>query len=777
MKMYARKDENDNYQTLSAHLENVADLSARFANEFSNTARLSGRLHDVGKASQEFQDYLINDNGIKGSVVHSLQGAFCVSEIAADQTSGFHLLARELLEIIIAAHHGCLSDAVDVSGDNIFFDKMSAMNEEKYHYSEIMSNFGSSDNTKLFNDCVAEIQKLICNIQRSYRKKESSNFAVGLFVKYLYSCLVDADRLDAYLFDVKSQYKPVVADWEHLINTFEKKISEFKNDTAMNKIRVEISCKCKAASDRNTGIYRLSVPTGGGKTLSSFRFALHHASKKNKKRIIYVIPYLSITTQTASVIRNILELDNESDILLEHHSGVAMPEAEEKNARRKLATARWSNPIIVTTMVQFLETVISARSSDLRKFHNMQDSIIIFDEIQSLPINCIHLFNETVSFLSKILNSTILLCTATQPIIDQTNRQNLLLSDDPDLIDDCKRYEEKLKRTNVVACNEEKTVDEFSQIVFDRAKENGNCLCIVNLKSEARKVYKTIKSLDAVNDFKIVHLSMAMCGEHRRVALDKAKQSLEENKKVICISTQLIEAGVDISFACVVRAMAGLDSILQAAGRCNRNGESKELKNVYTYPIMDEKGLEKLKDIKAGKEITQRVIRENPNADYLNEDILKSFYHYYFYERFDEMDYITKDGPVYDMLSNNDTGKNNFKNRTGRDYRHYIAQAFTTASKKFSVIPNLTKTVVVYYGKAEQLLVAFKTARIDEKIKILHELQGYSVSLFDYESKRLEEDRAISLFDGDFEIYLLDKNYYSDEYGVEKEVEMQNLVI
>ena len=457
---------------------------------------------------------------------------------------------------------------------------------------------------------------------------------------------------------------------------------------------------------------------------------------------------------------------------------MAAPETEEENEKRRLATARWDNPIIVTTMVQFLETVMSARASDLRKFHNMQDSVIIFDEIQSLPVNCVHLFNETVSFLSKILNSTILLCTATQPIIDKTPRKNILLSENPDLIEDYKKYEKLLKRTNIVACNEEKTLDEFSRIVFERAVENGNCLCIVNLKSQAREIYRTIKTLDTGKEFEIVHLSKAMCGEHKRVELKKAKQLLKGNKKVICVSTQLIEAGVDISFACVVRTMAGLDSILQAAGRCNRNGESAVLKNVYTYPIKDEIGLEKLNDIKIGKDITQRVVRDNPDADYLSEDILNEFYYYYFYERSGEMDYTTKGGvSVYDMLSNNDKGRGNFENRTGQAYNHYLAQAFATVGGRFSVIPNLTKTVVVYYGESEKLLDAFKAAeKIDEKIKLLHKLQGYTVSLFDYEYKKFMGERAISLFDEDFGIYVLDKSYYSGEYGVKKDAEMPNLI-
>lgn len=773
--LYARKDEYSNYQALSEHLNNVADLSVCFARRYRNLAKLSGVFHDVGKATKQFQDNLSAVNLIRGSIVHSLQGAFCISESSHETQS--EILSQELLELIIAGHHGGLADCVDLTGDRIFFDKMLEKDDEKYRYDEVKRNLNCSDVSSLYNNCSTEIQNLLSIIKQSGFNKESANFALGLFVKYMYSCLIDADRLDAYLFDAKEAYAPNYMDWEPLINVFENAISNYDNTSEINKIRAEISDKCKNASKRETGIYRLSVPTGGGKTLSSLRFALHHAMESRKNRIIYVIPYLSITTQTVHTICDILNLNVDSEILLEHHSSVVAPETGEENDRSKFATARWDNPIIVTTMVQFLETVMSARGSDLRKFHNMEDSVIIFDEIQSLPINCIHLFNEIVSFLSKILNTTILLCTATQPLIDKTGRKNLLLSDNPDIIGDYKHYEEKFKRTNIVACNDEKTIGDFAQIVFKKAEENGSCLTIVNLKSEARDIYTAIKLIDTNNEFELVHLSTSMCGEHRKNALNKLKKLLVDNKKVICVSTQLIEAGVDISFACVVRAMAGIDSILQAAGRCNRNGESAESKDVYVFPIKDEKGLDKLTDIKQGKAVTERIIRENPNAEYLSKEILDKFYLYYFFKRQNEMDYITEYGTVYDMLSCNIKGKENYKNRTGQNYNHYLAQAFTTASDNFSVISNLTRSVVVYYKEAEELLDSLKTSDLVEKIRIIRKLQSYLVSLFEHEYIDLSNKRAITLFDDDFGIYVLNQEYYSDEYGIVKEAEMQNLVV
>jgi CRISPR-associated endonuclease/helicase Cas3 len=464
--------------------------------------------------------------------------------------------------------------------------------------------------------------------------------------------------------------------------------------------------------------------------------------------------------------------------LLEHHSSIVAPDDNEERNLRELACDRWDSPIIITTMVQFLETVISARACDLRKFHSMQDSVIIFDEIQSLPIHSIHLFNEIVSFLSKILNTTILLCTATQPLIGNTERRNLLLALKSDLIDGVNDCFEKLKRTRIERI-EPKTIDSFSQFVFDKMGSELNCLVIVNTKKEAREIYNNIKQLNSNNSFQIFHLSTAMCSVHRFETLNNVKRLLQAQKKVVLISTQLIEAGVDISFTCVVRAMAGLDSITQAAGRCNRNGESQDIKAVYAVPLKNE-DLDKLKDIKSGKENAERVIKENQGADYSSQEILNKFYGYYFHARKNEMDFnINGIGTIYGLLSNNCVGKQNYKNRTEQDYRHILTQAFDTASTEYSVINNNTEAVVVCYDKAESLINKYKTCiNIADRISLIRKLTKYSVSLYrETDIKKLTEQGAISILDDEFGIKLLNKCFYSNELGVMIETDMPSLII
>lgn len=641
MVLLARKDEEGNTQALYDHLHGAGRLASGFEDEFADISRTAAVLHDVGKVAQQFQTYLLSDDGHRGDVQHARQGAFVVNDFF-ESKGEIEEIAKEILELAISKHHGGLPDCIDESGNRAFllgFTESDKSNE-KYAYQEIKRGLNglALDLQSNFRGSAEDIACFLKKIKSLRLSKDSIYFYLGLLVKLIYSRLVDADRTDAACFETRKQYRPNAVDWQNLTSRLDKSMRSFDSSSEINRIRHQINEQCCLAGARETGIYRLSIPTGGGKTLASLNFALHHALKTGKRRIIYVIPYLSITTQTAKTFRDVLGLNSDSDVLLEHYSTAGMQRSADvaDNAssefedagehQRKLAAERWDNPIIVTTMVEFLETVMSARGTKLRKFHNMADSVIIFDEIQSLPMNTINLFNEIVSFLSKITNSTILLCSATQPLLEKTKRENLLLSEKPDLIAETESYEDKLRRTRIVASAENKSCDELGQIIYQQARKNGNCLAIVNLKKEAREIFQCLERLDVNHEFELIHLSTAMCGRHRTDCLNRIGALLDPGnpKPVICVSTQLIEAGVDISFACVVRAMAGLDSIMQAAGRCNRNGESVEPKNVYVYPLKDEDSMERyLPDIAMGKQLTLQIMENYPGKDLLSSNIIR----------------------------------------------------------------------------------------------------------------------------------------------------------
>lgn len=771
MVLLARKDEEGNTQALYDHLHGAGRLASGFEDEFADISRTAAVLHDVGKVAQQFQTYLLSDDGHRGDVQHARQGAFVVNDFF-ESKGEIEEIAKEILELAISKHHGGLPDCIDESGNRAFllgFTESDKSNE-KYAYQEIKRGLNglALDLQSNFRGSAEDIACFLKKIKSLRLSKDSIYFYLGLLVKLIYSRLVDADRTDAACFETRKQYRPNAVDWQNLISRLDKNMRSFDSSSEINRIRHQINEQCCLAGARETGIYRLSIPTGGGKTLASLNFALHHALKTGKRRIIYVIPYLSITTQTAKTFRDVLGLNSDSDVLLEHYSTAGMQRSADvaDNAssefedagehQRKLAAERWDNPIIVTTMVEFLETVMSARGTKLRKFHNMADSVIIFDEIQSLPMNTINLFNEIVSFLSKITNSTILLCSATQPLLEKTKRENLLLSEKPDLIAETESYEDKLRRTRIVASAENKSCDELGQIIYQQARKNGNCLAIVNLKKEAREIFQCLERLDVNHEFELIHLSTAMCGRHRTDCLNRIGALLDPGnpKPVICVSTQLIEAGVDISFACVVRAMAGLDSIMQAAGRCNRNGESVEPKNVYVYPLKDEDSMERyLPDIAMGKQLTLQIMENYPGKDLLSSNILEQYYDMLLRKKDGNGKGGYTDCPIrgraegattaYDLLSFNECDRSQFTNTTGGKYGLCFAQAFQTVSDNFHVIPDVTHNVVVPYGQATELLDMLHRGELSEKISVLRRLQEYTVSLFDDDYRDLARKHAI----------------------------------
>lgn len=411
MTLLAHKDADGGVQTLRDHLHNAGDLAESYESEFSQIPRMAALLHDVGKVAQQFQTYLISGKGRRGEIPHARQGAFVVNDLPISNSAAE--IVKEILELVIAKHHGELPDCINEIGDEAFLTGFTEADKQnpKYAYGEIKQ--GLHDLDLDLQDTFQQAEKDVFDFAGRTKllklSKDSRYFYSGLLVKYVYSRLIDADRTDTAYFETKEQYHPIKADWSELIRRLDESMKSFDSTSEINKIRQQITEQCRQAGSRETGIYRLSVPTGGGKTLASLNFALHHALETGKRRIIYVIPYLSITSQTVATFRNMLGLDADSNIVLEHYSTAGLQnsgntgsigtseEEDAKERQRKLASERWDNPIIVTTMVEFLETVMSARGTKLRKFHNMANSVIIFDEIQSLPLNIINPFNEVVS--------------------------------------------------------------------------------------------------------------------------------------------------------------------------------------------------------------------------------------------------------------------------------------------------------------------------------------------------------------------------------------------
>lgn len=745
-------------QELIDHLSETANLAKEFASVFGceNTVYLAGLLHDLGKYTHAFQYYLKRSLGgeavTRGEVIHALQGAKFVEETIND-----HVIA-DIIGNVIATHHGGLFNNL-TDGERTLSIKTNK-GEDKLHYAEAVNTFFPKINEE---DLKAEILNFC---QTSQTKNFNPHFMLHLLTKAIYSCVVDADRCNSAGLEINDS----TPYWVTLIQQLENYLDSFSDEDGIDKVRKSISEQCQQASSQQQGIYTLSVPTGGGKTLSSLRFALEHARKHDLKRIIYVIPYLSILDQTAAKMREVFS-DDSGELILEHHSNIELLEDDDAEEQYRLLTSRWDSPIILTTMVQFLETIYSNKASKLRKFHNMSEAVFIFDEIQALPIKCVHLFNEAVNFLQTFGKSTILLCTATQPHLHKTERR-VSLSDKPDIVsispDELKVFE----RVHIDVDRTKSAMDheQIAALVKTQIAQGKSTLVILNTKGDARKVYEQCRPIESEKAF----LTTDLCPAHRLNVLDQLRKNLDPKTKrvTLCVSTQLIEAGVDISFECVIRAEAGLDSIIQAAGRCNRNKENPIPQAVFIVDVQGEK-LSRLQEIKDGKSVTARVLRENQGKDVLSDEVINRYYQYYFYDQqrgknIGKMDFITKDGntTIYSLLSNNPLGMVAYRNRNNEDYAG-LPSAFRTGSDEFSVIDGAQIGIVVPYGDALNLVDAFQSCYNPKgKMRILKQLQQYTVSVY---SNSLDEiKQAASIVDDTF--YLLSPDYYdAAEQGLKRE--------
>lgn len=718
-------------ELLKTHLLNVSKLARKFGGKFGLEEILAaaGYLHDYGKGSPQWQEYLVKkllDEDVP-TIPHCIHGA----SYSVTKANSFQYIA-EILGNIIFSHHGSLYDSISPDGETLLKDTLTNKTDINIP-EEISINF------QLLNN---ELIQVINSVQNADKP-----FFISMLIKLAYSCLVDADRLDAFLAENSEQYSPVAPEWDNLIAKLENKISKLQTDqqSKMSILRKKVSEDCKKAGLRDIGIYKLEVATGGGKTFASLRFALEHAKHHKLDRIIYVIPYLSIISQTAKEIRN--ALDSDENLVLEHHSGF-LPDDEQYY---KLHTDRWDAAIIITTQVQFLESLFSAKGSELRKLHNMANSVLIFDEAQSIPIKCIHLFNSAMNFINKICNSTVLLCTATQPPFERAVRK-LMFTDHPSLTE----YMEPPKRYEIR--NELKpggyTYPELAEFILKQSHKS--TLVILNTKKAVKLLYNELHG----TEIPVFHLSNNMCSAHLNHEIEEIVKRLEEDKPVLCISSQLIEAGVDISFECVVRDLAGLDSIFQAAGRCNRHGKY-ETGNVYVINIREE-DLSSLPDIKKGALITRRLFNEDKVYD------IDLYYKHYFYTEQNEMDYNIDGGSVYDLLSCNEQGHKAYRKRKDKQGMKppVIRSAIRSAADEFYVIDKGRKDIIVPYGESTKLLESYHTAKdVADKRKILKRLSRYSISLYQYQLDALKRKDALD--DQNFRgLTVLRNDFYDESTGL-----------
>ena len=797
-------------QSLRTHLLQTSQLAERFASKVGlpEVGRMLGLLHDLGKASTEYQNYLRTNEGLispdedgysqarRGEIDHSTAGAQLIYRRLANRGQEGRFLAQ-FSALALASHHSGLIDCLTPDGKNNFQRRMDKADEDT-HFTEAMGKL--PDIAQQLDEILAQpveqrfYKKLYEELKETGDSKETLAFKRGLLARFLLSCLLDADRLNTA--DFETPENELMRNygryhlWPMLIERLERKLVEFDRVTAqmdkanrayeVNKLRVQVAQACLDAAAKPKGIYQLTVPTGGGKTLASLRFALHHALAHKLDRIFYIVPYITIIDQNANKVRETLEKMDEIDkVVLEHHSNLT-PEMETR--RHNLLAENWDAPVIFTTQVQFLESLFGGGTRDARRMHQLASSVIILDEVQTVPIKMTHMFNTAMRFLVHDCGATVLLCTATQPPFEDTgnNYRSLSIPRENHIIQNEQGLFERLKRVEVH--DERKpggwTWEEMADLTECALRERGSVLAVMNTRASARALYQEIKNRNLAETY---HLSTNMCPAHRLDVLEKkVKVRLEANEPVICVSTQLIEAGVDIDFGAVIRALAGLDSIAQSAGRCNRHGVREGLGSVWVINPQEE-NLDRLPDIKTGREKVQtvlddfRVDAERFDGDRIGLQAIAEYYRYYFKVKEKDMDYpvdrnsrVGQDDDLYDVLSSNRIALGEYlrihQAQAAPDM--LLRQSFQSAGKEFQVIDSVTHGVIVPYKDGEMVIAELCSAReLDKQYKLLKKAQRYSVNLFIHDFDKLCGLGAIQEVQPEAGIYYLNEQYYSEEFG------------
>lgn len=560
---YAHSKEDappEQWQKLEEHLAGTAKLASAMAAEFGcfEWGYLAGLWHDLGKFSLEFQKYIKTasdpDAHIEGSrpgrVDHSTPGAIHAVE-------RFETVGR-ILAYVIAGHHAGLPDyEADTTG--------------KAALSQRLKQTGLLSTTAK--------KRLPQNIIDRPLPEESPKPGTdgALWIRLLFSCLVDADFMDteAFLEPDKAAVRGKHTSLPELLPLFldyMRRKQSAAPDTRVNQIRAQVLSRCIDRSASPPGIYTLTVPTGGGKTLSSMAFALHHAVKHAKRRIIYVIPYTSIIEQTADQFREIF-----GEAVIEHQSNLDVSDPAKDNERTRLACENWDAPVIVTTSVQFFESLFASRTSRCRKLHNIVNSVVVLDEAQLLPPEFLNPILYILRELQKNYGVTFLLSTATQPALgpQQSDFKFEGLPSMVEIMDNALELHKQLKRVEINVPADLNTPTSWDALAAELTKYQ-SILCIVNRRDDCRELWSKMPE-------GTFHLSALMCGAHRSERIKEIKRRLQDGIPTRVISTQLVEAGVDVDFPVVYRALAGLDSIAQAAGRCNREGRLPDKGKVVVF--------------------------------------------------------------------------------------------------------------------------------------------------------------------------------------------------
>ena len=767
--------EDGRQQTAREHCQNTACYAADAlqGTGLESAAYLAGLIHDMGKYQHEFQDYLLSEDQKRGSVIHTFQGCRMILErYHQDGAARYEDITSELIAYAAGAHHGQF-DLVDEQQRSGFGHRM---NSERAVYNEAAENFlkecaSQQELDGLFQKANAEMMPVYEKINCLIREEDGADelyFYIGLLSRLLLSAVIQGDRKDTAEFMTGYSLKEIDRRpekfWLPYLEHMEKRLETLPDGTDIQKARRSISDQCRAFADMPSGIYRLNVPTGAGKTLSSLRFALAHAAKYSKKRIIFTAPLLTIIDQNAAVIR---EYIGDDSIILEHHSNVVNSDSDgESLDRKELLEESWDAPVIITSMAQLLLTFFSGKTSSVRRFQALCGSVIIIDEVQTVPDHMLSMFNLTLNFLASVCNVTFVLCSATQPAFESAVHP-LRLSQQQ-MVPYQKQLWKNFERTKITDEGGCRLADIPGKI-RSYFTDSDNVLLICNTKKEAQEVFRSFKDTDIY----CLHLSASMCMEHRRKVLKKTRRAIEASKngsfKFLLVSTQVIEAGVDISFDCVVRLLAGMDSVIQAAGRCNRNGEKKEASLVHLIECTDEKlgNLRIIKDAKTASVELLEAFRSDSErycTDLASDASIRKYYEILYKEMPEGyQDYTTKDGKdtLLSMLSLNLRSADGSQEDAGK---YFMPQAFRSAGGLFEIFDTQTTDVVVPYGEGGNLIAdLYETEDLNPGYmqSWIQAAKPYAISLYQEQIDKMGKG-SVTERGG---VFLLSDGWYDEDTG------------
>ncbi|MGA2441468.1 MAG: CRISPR-associated helicase Cas3' [Tepidisphaeraceae bacterium] len=700
------------WETLDVHAAAVSRLAGVFAAAFGGEewGKLLGRWHDLGKGSERFQDYIrrtsdpdaAENENTPGRIDHSTFGA----QYAA-KTVGQHF--GQLLAFCIAGHHGSLPDATSDEELTRGSTLQARLNAGPPRVSPVVVPPEDQNAPKLKLPFQATPVRAI------------ASFEIAFFTRMLFSALIDADRTATEAFcdrpksDERNKPKPSVSDLSVILDAFMQKMESDAEPTPVNRIRADVLKDCLAAAPLSPGFFSLNVPTGGGKTYASLAFALHHAQAHNLRRVIVVIPFTSIIEQTADAYRDALGPLSMLG-LIEHHSNID-PKKDTRN--NQLAAENWDAPLIVTTNVQLYESLFAARTTPCRKLHRLARSVIVLDEAQTIPVELLHPTLLALKELVAHYGCTIVLCTATQPALEWRAKVfEIGIENVRPIVRDVPALFSALKRVKVARLG--KLTDEQ---LLERVAAEPAVLCIVNTRPHAAKLYDALAA--RTDGDGCYHLSTFMCAQHRREKLAEIRQRLKDRKSCRLISTQLIEAGVDVDFPAVYRAPAGFDAIAQAAGRCNREGTLTKdgqpiLGCVYVFDTATPPppGLQR-----SAAQSARELVAQHP--DPLEPSAVEAFFRLFYWSQKDRHQWDKPDvlGPLTDDFT-----------------RPEINLKFRTAAERYKIIREEQTSILVPYNEEarnirDHLMLGHKV-----DYAMLRSAQRYLVGVHDQLLKQLADN-------------------------------------